>query len=282
VRLPPDGRVQVIRPGDTLVFHDTQTEPLDTPVAGEMQAMPRGDLVTLTVFDDNGLEVLAGEETFSVDLVAGELTWADPLDLTGFTGPYTAVHAIEDMALCTDALITGHVTLNTPLTHAYTAANSLCSSALVQGDVAGRYGQLFAQNTWTNVWSDTIIGNPPTSGAQYNDVAFPLEMLNRDAITERWRIQFTSTTAYNIVGETLGIVGTGNITTDAAPINPETGFPYFTMLAGGWGTGWAIGNLVRFNTYAAGAKVWCARVVQAGPASFIEDRIQIEPRWDKD
>jgi hypothetical protein len=83
-----------------------------------------------------------------------------------------------------------------------TAGVGLVSSALILGDAQARYEHLFAQNTFTNVWSDTLIGTAPTGGAQFNDATFPLVVKNADAITQRWRLSFTSSTAYSIVGET--------------------------------------------------------------------------------
>lgn len=279
VRLPLDGRVQVIRAGDTLVIHDTQAEELAAPVAAGTETLPRTSLAGVVIYDANGLGV--DPDLYSVDLSTGELTWADPLDLTGTTAPYTALHTVEDMALCTDAQITGQLTLAQPLMRSYTAGSALVSSAMVAGDVQARVGDLFAQNTWTNVWDDELIGSAPTSGATYNDVAYPPIVVNADCITQRWRIQFTSATAFNVVAEELGVVTTGNTSTLCAPINPSTGQPYFQIAAGGWGSGWATGNLLRFNTYAAGAPVWVGRIVQPGAATVTDDRIRLQARYDR-
>jgi len=193
-----------------------------------------------------------------------------------------ALHTVEDMALCTDAQIDGTVTIAQPLTRNYSASNALVSSALVRGDVAARVANVFSQQTWTNVWSDELIGNPPTSGAAYDVIAFPIEVVNAACITQRWRIQFTSASAFNLVGEDLGVIASGTTGTDFAPVNPVTGQPYLTIRAGGWGSGWATGNLLRFNTWAAGAAVWAARVVAPGPASVLDDRIRVQARYDRD
>lgn len=281
VRLPMDGRVQVFRAGDTVVIHDTQAETLpDNLSAGQVCALPRGGLATVVLYDQEGAAV--DPALFTSDLEVGSVAMADPLDLSAYMQPLVASHRIEDMALCTDAQITGHLSLAQALSHGYTAANSLVSSALVLGDVQGRYERLFAQNTWTNVWSDELIGSAPTSGAQYNDVTYPIQVLNRDAITQRWRLAFTSSTVFNIVSEELGIIGTGSTATGAAPLNPETGQPYFIMPAAGFGAGWATGNQIRFNTVAAGAPVWIARVVKSGPATEQDDQTKLLVRWDKD
>ena len=280
VRLPPDGRVQAVRAGDTLVIHDTLPTALTGVAAGSTHSLMRTGIASVAVYDAAGLGL--PQELYVLDGEAGDLTFADPLDLTGFTAPYTALHTVEDMALCIDAQITGEVSLGAALTHGYTAGNSYCSSALVLGDMRARYEALFAQATWTNVWSDTLIGAAPSSGAQYNDVTWPLEVLNRDAITQRWRIQFTSATAFNVVSEELGILATGTTSVDVAPLNPATGEPYFTLRAAGFGTGWATGNVIRFNTVAAGAPFWLARTTLSGPALGTDDHARLQLRWDKD
>lgn len=281
VRLPLDGRVQAIRAGDTLVIHDPMPYTMPSGLeAGQVVALPRTALSSVALYDAVGLGVPTS--LYSVDLAAGEVTMADPIDLEGYEEPLVAIHIVEDMALCLDAQITGEVTLGQALTHDYTAENSLCSSALILGDAQARYGPLFAQSTWTNVWEDELIGSAPSSGAKYNDALFPITVLNRDAITQRWRITFTSSAAFNIVGETLGVIGTGDTSTDVAPTNPATGQPYFVMDASGFGSGWSTGNVIRFNTTGAGGPIWVARTVRSGPATVQDDRLRLQVRWDKD
>lgn len=281
VRLPMDGRVPVVRRGDTLVVQDTL--PYELPAAleaGQVIALPRANLASVWLYDQDGLGV--PEALYTVDRVAGEITMADPLDLSDYAEPLVALHTVEDMALCLDAAITGRVSLSQPLTHDYNADNATLASAQVIGDVQARYQGLFAQNTWTGEWSDSLIGSPPTGGGQYNDATFPLEVLNRDTITQRWRLQFTSSTEFNVIGEEIGVIGTGSTSSGAAPVNPATGGPYFEILAAGFGSGWATGNVIRFNTVAAGGPIWIARTVRSGPATELDDRIRLETRWDKD
>jgi hypothetical protein len=281
VRLPLDGRAQVIRAGDTLVIHETLAETLPSPLsAAQVVALPRGNLAAVALYDQNGLGVPA--EKFTVNLVAGEVTMADPLSLAGFVEPLVALHSVEDMALCTDAEITGQLKLAQSLSRGYNAATTYVSSALILGDVQARVEGLFAQQTWTAVWSDQVIGTPPTTGAQYNELTYPLVVLNRDAITQRWALVFTSSTAGNIVAEELGVIGEFSTSVDLAPVNPATGQPYFEMAAAGFGSGWSVGNVIRFNTVAAGGPIWVARTVRAGTATGTDDRARLQLRWDKD
>jgi len=274
-----------MRPGDTLVISDTQTDTLsDDLTEGQVLTLSRDHVDSIALYDQNGLGI--PDALYTTDLVAGTVTMATPLDLSAYAEPLVALHTIEDMALCVDTQITGEVSLGSPLAHAYSADNALCSSALIVGsaggDVQARYTNLFAQETWTNVWSDELIGTAPSSGAQYNDINYPVEVLNRDAITQRWALVFINSTTFHIVGEELGIIGTGTIDEDCAPDNPVTTSPYFTLLQAGFGIGWSTSNVIRFATIAAGAPMWIARTVRSGPATVSDDRIRIQARWDKD
>lgn len=280
VRLPLDGRVQAIRAGDTLVIHDTVVDTLSNPLAAnDVEALTRDTLASVVLYDQEGVAV--DPDLYTVDLEAGEVTMADPLDLSAYTQPLVARQTVEDMALCIDAQITGDIAIAQPLSRGYTAANSYVSSALVIGDAQARYESLFALNTWVGDW-DATTGTGPTSGAQFNDLTYPLLVTNRDAITQRWRLHFTSSTAFNIVGEELGVVGTGTTADDVMPINPATSQPYFLLDKDGFGAGWANGNAIRFNTIAAGAPIWLGRTTRPGPATVADDLARIQVRWDKD
>lgn len=284
VRLPIDGRVQAIRAGDTLVIHDELVDTMPNPLsAGQVVTLSRLGAASVALYDTNGLGIPSTFYTY--DSTTSDITFATPLDLTAYVQPLVAIHSIEDMVLCIDVQITGDLILGQALTHGYTAGHSLVSAALIvdgDGNAQARYSYLFAQNTWTNVWSDILIGASPTSGARFNDATYPIVLLNRDCIKQRWALIFTGSTTYNIVGEELGVIGTGTISADAAPNNPATGNPYFTMPHAGFGAGWAISNVIRFDTYAAGGPVWVARTVRSGPATDLNDLIRIQLRWDKD
>jgi len=74
----------------------------------------------------------------------------------------------------------------------------------------------------------------------------------------------------------------GNTSADCSPINPATGFPYFTLPATGWGSGWVAGNALRFNTVGALFPVWIVRTVQQGPETVINDSFTLLIRGDVD
>lgn len=279
VRLPVDGRVPIIRSGDVVVIHSTQTDTLPNPVsAGQTITLSRDQLASVVLEDSEGTKLDTALYTTSRE--TGTVTLADPLDLTGYIQPLQVKHRVEDMALVNEAQINGQISIVGGISRAYDPADTWVSSALIFGDLGSRVHHQFSQATWTSEWSDDRIGNPTT--AQYNDLLYPIQVDNKNSIRERWAIIFTSSTTFNIVGEVSGVIGTGNTSTDCTPLNPVTGEPYFTILAAGWGSGWATNNVFRFNTDAAHAPVWIARTTISGAATKEDDSFRVEARGDAD
>jgi hypothetical protein len=272
VRLPFDGKVAVFKKGDVVVIHNTQSVTCSNPVvAGQTIDCSRVRLARLEVQD--ALGVIVDPAKYTENLDAGTVTFATPLSLIGYTQPLKVFHTVEDMALATDVEINGRISLNKPLSHAYPSTTSYVSSALIIGDLYARWTNPFSQQTWTSVWQDSRIGAAITP--QYQYTTNPFIVTNGNSIQQRWALIFTSTTNFNIVGETLGQIATGTINTETAPLNPITGLPYFRISASGWGTGWASGNLLRFNTIAANYPAWLARTVLQSSPSIQKDSFRI-------
>ncbi len=279
VRLPVDGRVPIFRPGDVAVVHHTGSLPFPNKVvAGLTLDVGRVRLSSLRVLDADGKVVPA--DRYVTDLDAGTVTLKTPLNLAGFVEPLRAEHRVEDMGLISDTQINGVLTLTRPLTHNYPAQESKVSSALIIGDLQSRAHTLFAQQTWTGEWRNSRIG--ANTIAQYNETVYPITVTNRGAIEERWALIFTNTNEFRVIGESVGQIAIGNTAADLAPTNPETHAPYFSLKAAGWGSGWAAGNVLRFNTAAANFPVWVARTVLQGPATQTSDSFQIQIRGDID
>ncbi|MFB3948532.1 curculin (mannose-binding) lectin protein [Aeromonas veronii bv. sobria] len=275
VRLPSDGRVPFIRKGYIVVVHSTKRSAFPMGVqAGQQLNTGRERLAYCRVEDKNGKEL--APQLYSVNMNSGVVTLASPLSLTGYVEPLTVVHRVEDMSLATDVEISGRITLARPLSHSYEAADTLVASALIIGDLWARYGVLFDQRTWTNNWSDFLIGDPCT--AEYNDTDFPIVVTNRATLQERWAIIFQTSTTFILVGEHVGQIAVGDVNTDFAPINPNNGQPYFRLDRRGWGAGWAAGNVLRFNTYAANYPIWFIRTILQSVAAVDTDRFEAQLR----
>ena len=272
VRLPSNGQVPIFRTGGFAVVGHTGAI---TATVSNAQVIncARVRLSRVRVIGHDGAVINTG---YTPDLEAGTVTFTN---VTGYSQPVTVEHRVEDMAVVKDVQISGEITFTRPLTHDY-PVGSFVSSALVAGDLKSRVSTLFDQATWTSVWADSPIGTNATG--TFNDVLAPVVVTNAGALTERWALIFTSTTAFNVVGEHVGVIGTGNINAECAPINPSTAAPYFSVPALGWGIGWGIGNVLRFNTVGAMAPVWAVRTIQQGPATGTEHSFTLLSRGDVD
>jgi len=271
VRLPTDGRVPIFRPGGfAVVGHTGQITA--TVANGQTINCGRVRLSRVRVLGHNGAVIHTG---FSADLEAGTVTFAN---VTGYSQPVTIEHRVEDMGVVREANINGEITFTRPVTHNYPLGSHI-SSALVAGDLFARVPLAFDQASWNGVFSDT----PDTAAtATYNRSTYPIAVTNRGAITERWAIRFTSSLAFEVIGENVGVIGTGNTNAVCAPINPNTSAPYFSIDPLGWGAGWATGNVMRLNTIGAMFPVWVVRTVQQGPETVTRDSFTLLVRGDVD
>jgi hypothetical protein len=280
VRLPSDGRVPIFRPGGFAVVGHTGK--ITASVSnGQIINCARVRLSRVRVVGHDGSVIHAG---YTSDLEAGTVTFTN---VTGYSQPVTIEHRIEDMAVVRDVQISGEISFTRALTHEYPLASpgdptsgSFVSSALVAGDLFARVSLVFDQATWNGTWSDVLSGSSAT--ATFNNTQYPIRVTNRGALTERWIVRLTNSTSFEVIGENVGVIATGNTSADCAPNNPATGAPYFILPALGWGNGWATGNVLRFNTIGAQFPVWVVRTVQQGPESVPDDNFTLLIRGDVD
>lgn len=272
VRLPTDGRVPIFRKGGFAVIGNKKTTTAATVSNGQTINCARTRLSRVRVIGNDGNTIISG---YTADLEAGTVTFTS---VSGYSQPVRIEHRVEDLLTIKDAQLDGSLDFTRAITHDYPVLDSYISSAMPAGDLHARVSLMFDQSTWTGTWSDVLQGS--ASEASYDNVAAPIVVTNKGALTERWYLQFTSTTAFRIVGEHVGVIGTGTINTVTAPLNPRTGVPYFTIAVAGWGTGWAIGNVLRLNTIGAEKPVWIARTVQQGPETVTDDSFTLLVRGD--
>lgn len=244
-------------PGDdrVTIFPGTQTD-TQAAITGSEQQYGAGTL---------NANASIGATTCQVLVEAA----ADGLFKTGMTvriSDKTSVDAgpgnEQFLTLSANATYAGNVATltftSTPLAYNFLAAtptyvSSCLTSALVQASVTD--------------WAET-------SGAgTYNEATYPVAPHGIGSIEQLWTLTFTSSTAFNISGDTLGVIGTGNITTDTLPNNPAHSKPYFTMQSEGFGGTWAVGNTIQFRTHPAGFPIWYKRVIPAGAASLGSNRV---------
>lgn len=280
VRLPSDGRVPIFRAGGLVVVGHTGRV-AGSVANGQTLDCGRVRLSRVRVVGDDGALINTG---WSADLEAGTVTFSN---VSGYAQPVTIEHRIEDMVLVRDVQIDGSLSFTRPLTHDYPTptggdprTGAYVASALVAGDIFARTSRTFDQQTWSGAWSDTVIGNEAT--ATFNTALYPITVTNDGALTERWAVRFTGSTGFEVMGEHVGTVAIGNTSANCAPLNPATGTPYFSIPALGWGSGWVVGNVLRFNTEGANVPVWVLRTVQQGPETVADDDFTLLLRGDVD
>ena len=281
VRLPSDGKVPAIRKGDRAVVHHTDSFVLPNPAQpGATYNLGRDRVAWLRVYDQAGALVPA--DRYTSDLIAGTLTMVTNLNLSGYVQPLVAKHTVKDESTVTDVQISGVVTLAQPLSHVYPANEARISTALRHGDMGARITVPFAQSTWTGTWSDTLQGAAAT--AQYDNTNHPIVTTNAGSLgyRDRYRLNFTSSTSYQLISESRGVLATGTTTQTFTFTNPLTGEAVMTLNFTGFGTGWQPGNQLRFNIEDATYPYWLLHCVQPGPALGAQDRIQIEQLGDVD
>ncbi|MEK8080700.1 hypothetical protein [Pseudomonas sp. XK-1] len=286
VRLPADGRVPIYRDGDVLVIHHTAETVVASPTPGATETLARELQAAIEVVDSNGVALAATQ--YTVDRALGTVTWANPLLLQDAEGtplslPLVIRDRVEHMTSCTEVQISGALSFSSPMPWDLPAGAAKVSSAVVWGDLQARLFKWFTQKTWNTGapnWTDLPIGDSTTSN--YNSLNYPQVVTNKGSIAGKWAIVFTSATAFQVVEEKLGVLTTGTTSSDLAPINPATGVPYFTILAAGWGSGWAAGNAVRFNTDACLGPLWICRTVLSGQGTVEDDQFKLQIRGDAD
>ncbi|GKT22521.1 hypothetical protein [Acidovorax sp. SUPP3334] len=276
VRLPPDGRVPIYRVGSYLVVGHTGTVPAATYAAGQTVSAARTRLSRVHLVGADGKLIQAG---WTADLDAGTVQIVDPAT---WVQPVRVLHRIEQMVRAADVQIDGTIKLTQQLSHAF-PAGTVVSSALMSGNLAARALPVWDQLNWDGVtWLDAV-GPAGPAPATYNDGAFPVQVTNAGALTERFALRvLTGGTDVEVIGEHVGNVGTYSRNTDIAPINPISGAPYFTLRSAGWGNGWAAGNVLFLPTVGAYYPFAAIRAVQPGVASAIDYSFELLPRGNVD
>jgi hypothetical protein len=277
--------------GDGILMIDAEygliTCMLDAPAAYETAA-----------FTYRSKEYASYNESFEFDLIDGVDT--RPLPLTGkipifHPGDKIVIRnnstGVEDMNLVTGVTRnpdgSGNIALAAELIHDYTipsADNVLMACTVNQhGDLTSDVTVIFTQQSWDgSSWADTQSGSP-ASGA-YNYADYPITCKNLGAVTERWQIQITrlSPLEGSIRGQHYGVIAV-NVPLDSlvSPSNPMiSGAKYFSVMAGGWGAGWQVGNIMRFNTVGAAHPDWVVRVINVGASDSVNDMGHLMIRGD--
>jgi hypothetical protein len=155
------------------------------------------------------------------------------------------------------------VSLATALQNGYSASNTRVAQVYEPLDP----NEVDSDPALQNQIKARITGVDVTSAAGTLDDAYLLGD-NIGSIEQLWTLTFTSGTAYNIVGDIVGSVGSGTISGGASPNNASFSKPYFVLQSAGFGGTWLSGDVIVFETHPSAAPIWVQRVVPAGAAAI--------------
>jgi hypothetical protein len=147
------------------------------------------------------------------------------------------------------------IALATPLQNGYSNANTRVASVYTPADVQASI--------------DNFVCTTAGSG-DYNPASLTFDAIG--GIEQTWTLTFTDATHFNIVGDTVGSVGTGTIGAGAAPNNAAFTKPYFVLAAGGFSGVFAAADTIVFQTHPATVPIWVKRVVPAGSAASANNK----------
>ncbi|MGB7422888.1 MAG: hypothetical protein WA917_13595 [Comamonas sp.] len=276
--LPPDGRVAFARPGDTCVIGVTHGGSSFVPTNAMVYDTGHQRLSFVQVLDAaTGAEVIGG---YTADLDAGTVTFTD---VASYPASVKVVAREEVYRQIAEVRIDGSVRLTQPIGKAF-GTDAIFSTALRQGDRFARVSRVYDQASWSgSKWTDGVdpaIGEAP---ATFNSVQHPIVVTNAGAITERWAIKMRAGgTTFDLIGQHLGQIASGDINSDFAPNNAAASAPYFTLPAAGWGSGWVAGNTLFFDTVGAEAPLDLVRCTMPSTPAGIDDSFWIVQRGDVD
>jgi hypothetical protein len=103
-----------------------------------------------------------------------------------------------------------------------------------------------------------------SASGTYNETTYPPLLYNDGTEYDIFTLTFSNATTFVCSGVYNGSVGTGTTASDFSPINPNTGQPFFTIRALGWGGSWTAGDKIVFITNPSAMALWLKEIVPSG------------------
>jgi len=172
---------------------------------------------------------------------------------TGGTLEFATIAAGGVSAYTGDQVI---LTLEAGLRYDY-AASRVVGASTILTRVASCISQSLLQGSASSLTKVSTVGT-------FDNAATPIVVSSIGGITQTWTFTFTSATAFDITGDTLGAIGSGNISSQVLPTNPDFSVDYFTMPANFFTGTWVSGDTFTFRSDPCALPVWYYLDVPAG------------------
>ena len=115
-----------------------------------------------------------------------------------------------------------------------------------------------------------------STGGSYDHNNHPITADNKGSIRQNITVTWTSSTAFTITGDTLGSLGSGNISgINCAPNNPNASAPYFSINSSGFSGIFQAGDSMTFTVTPSAKAFWLKRIIPAQTASQAGNRFVV-------
>lgn len=272
--LPNNGTVPIFHTFNPINVQNRERTSAATLASGQTITV-LADADFIDIVDSTGASLWSvTDDSYSYDAVTGDITIN--AGISAFSPPFIITAIQSELALI-DEIDNNTLSLLTPLSRAYPAGATV-SSVQVLGDFQGQTKDERTVAAWQNNFGDT----GAAASSAINTTQYPIELTNIGAIAQRWAIVFTSTTAYNVIGESIGNIYSGDTLNDCAPINSFAGAPYFILRKEAFGAGLNPGEAFLFETLAASKPTMVTRSVSPGHSEIVRDNSTLSFRGNKD
>lgn len=112
--------------------------------------------------------------------------------------------------------------------------------------------------------SDKSVTSPTGGDLDIAQITFT----NVNAYPEVFTATFTSSTAFDLAGDSVGTIGGFTINNTITPTNPDTSGIWFTLPAAAWSGTFASGDVVSFRVNPCALSYWEKRIIPAGASVF--------------
>lgn len=242
-------------PGDDIIsfFPATQSD-VQSGITGSERQYGGGPLDANIGSSATDLDVLLEDDTILVFQIGDTIRISDKTDIAD-AGNNEEIVVASNVVYNSNSVT---ITFAPATANAYLASNTRVQAVYEPADVVATRDSLIVTSASTG---DFVIGS--------------LFADNIGGVEQTWTCTFTSPTAFDIVGDTLGAVGSGTTGAGASPNNPDFSKPYFVMQAGGFSGAFLAADTIVFDTHPASVPIWAKRTVPAGatplasnPATF--------------
>lgn len=236
-----------VTPGDDVITIFTTADPqvdTQTDILGSENHFGSGSLNATVLAAVTSIDVLVEDDTIDTVFRVGDTFRIS--DKATLGGPGNTEFKLIDTVGYVANLAT--ITFLDPLANGYSSSDTFVGSGLPVGDIVGAFDSFVVTS----------------SAGLYDEIGNPVVVDSEGGTNEAWTLTFTSATAYDAVGSVSGAVGSGTVSSDFSPNNPDFSQPYFTLASAGFSGTYVTSDTITFNTVPSAEAVWYKRTVPAG------------------